>query len=266
MSIWEHRASGRNKSQITQLVHSSLCPFCSVDCLEADKYKPPLGGRKPGGLTGRTLHIGVCPSCGWWRAWGNEGRSDRNFIYHEEYGEISVLRKFDINSGDEPLINIRDYISTKRVGKSNLSPFLFEDAVGSVFSSMGFKVRGAGYMNDGGIDLVLNDGSNVEIAVQVKMRKDKVSVNYIREFVGAIILGEQTKGIFVTLSDFTKPSKQAAEDATLRGVPIELMNGTEFLKSLDVVQTTIDREIDRLRDSLFHRDLCILNKNRFAKR
>jgi restriction system protein len=70
--------------------------------------------------------------------------------------------------------------------------------------------------------------------VQVKRWRNKVGAEQIREFAGALGLGEFAKGVYVTTSTYTKGAQYEADRAksSRLGIPIELIDGPGFYDRL----------------------------------
>ena len=92
--------------------------------------------------------------------------------------------------------------------------------------------------------MILYDSSNKLIGVQVKRNKGEIEASQIRELVGALVLGEYTKGIFVTTSKFHPGAKKTAKKSTRLGIVIDLINGTDFYQALQISQRNVPCEID----------------------
>jgi len=130
--------------------------------------------------------------------------------------------------------------------RNDLHPRLFEETVGSVFRGLGFEARVTAYTNDGGIDVVLDENSETTIGIQVKRSKRRISVEQIRSFTGALVLGGYTKGVFVTTSEFQSGAKRVAGLAQLRGTAIELMDAKRFYDALRITQRPVYRNRQQL--------------------
>jgi len=89
-------------------------------------------------------------------------------------------------------------------------------------------------------------GDDRTIGVQVKRTKHNISVEQIRAFTGALVLGGYTKGIFVTTSSFASGVRRTAELAKFRATPIELMDSKRFYDALKLVQRPFYRNKEEL--------------------
>lgn len=108
--------------------------------------------------------------------------------------------------------------------------------VASVFGDLGYRASATGYSNDGGGDVILEDGSGARIGVQVKRQKGFVEVEQIRAFLGALMLGGYTRGVYVSASRFSRGARKAARLSTQTVMPIELVDAGRFFDMLGYVQ------------------------------
>ena len=180
--------------------------------------------------------LGICPQCGWWMVSKQIFLHTHKQFWFVEYGSTALLRTFDLLDIRVPTAEVRQYLAAKYQDRYNVHPRHFEKVVASVFASCGFRTQVTAYSADGGVDVVLSDDSGQTTAVQVKRYKGAIEVFQIRELLGAMILGGHTKGIFVTTSRFSAGALQAANTATANGLPIELVDGEEFLRKLRLAQ------------------------------
>ena len=100
------------------------------------------------------------------------------------------------------------------------SPGFFEDLVIKLLVKMGYggsekDARVTGRSGDGGIDGLINEDrlGLDRIYVQAKRWQDKVGTPQVRDFVGSLVGGGASKGVFITTSSF-----QPAIYEYLRGV------------------------------------------------
>ena len=140
-------------------------------------------------------------------------------------------------------------MTAKYDSRFSINPRLFEEVVASVFKSIGYNVNVTGFSNDGGIDVVLEKTKDDRIGVQVKRYKNKIKVEQIRAFAGALILSEFSKGIFVTTSDFQPAAVKASEIFTAKTLPIQLINANQFYDALKITQKPVV-DIDSIKFNL----------------
>ena len=114
-----------------------------------------------------------------------------------------------------------------------MNPTKFEELTGEVLRNLGFEsVQVTGKTGDGGIDvtgeLVVAGVIRNSVCVQVKRWRNNVQRGNISELRGS--LRPHQTGLFITTSDFSKPSIDEANDPYK--APISLMNGNEFVDLL----------------------------------
>ncbi|WP_222861324.1 restriction endonuclease [Seonamhaeicola marinus] len=178
-----------------------------------------------------------CNTCGWWRV-------IRQFLVSAEihqlwtmfFGCSGTLKNLDITDINIPIEEATKYLIARYDDRFSINPKLFEDVVGNVFKDIGYNVHVTGYSNDGGIDVVLGNSSQNFVGVQVKRYKNKIKVEQIRAFAGALLLNGYNNGIFVTTSDYQPGAIKAAEQFKLKTLPIKLMNSDKFYDALKISQ------------------------------
>lgn len=168
--------------------------------------------------------INFCENCGWWRLIQDFSISANKWqIWQIFFGVTSSLKNLDLEDINTPIDEVRQYLLAKYESRLSIHPKLFEDLTASVFRNLGYHSIVTGYTNDGGIDVVL-EKNNKQIGVQVKRYKNKIEVEQIRSFAGALLLGGYPEGIFVSTSDFRRGSHNAAKKFSKKGLPIKLIN------------------------------------------
>lgn len=231
--MWEYREAGR---LITiDAVVSDDCIYC----------KNPLvllpSANFESGVKRLFVQLSICKLCGWWTVYRvHQNEYPRTAGIAEGYsGSVGCLKQFDLNDISMPLKEVRQYMCAKEDSKFDVHPRIFEEVVCSIFKDLGWTARGTAYSGDGGIDVILDGQDDNTIGVQVKRYKKerRIEAEQIRSLAGALIQGGHTKGIFVTTSNYRRGAKQAAEDLTSIGVPIELIDAEGFLRMLGIAQT-----------------------------
>ncbi|KKU45230.1 MAG: hypothetical protein UX62_C0039G0009 [Microgenomates group bacterium GW2011_GWA2_46_7] len=114
-----------------------------------------------------------------------------------------------------------------------MQPSKFEELVGEVLRNLGFeKVKITGKTGDGGIDvtgeLIVAGIIRNNVSVQVKRWRNNVQRESISALRGS--LTPHQTGLFITTSNFSKPSIEEADDPYK--APISLMSGNEFVDLL----------------------------------
>ena len=152
------------------------------------------------------------------------------------WGACAQLKTLDLADVNAPVKEIKQYLVAKYEDRFDIHPRILEDVVGSVFHAQGFDTVVTAYQKDGGIDVVLSGGDAKTIGVQVKRYRDKINVEQIRAFAGALILGGHTSGIFVTTSSYSSVAQEASRAFGTKGLPIELVDAKKFYDALRISQ------------------------------
>ncbi|HYG47450.1 MAG TPA: restriction endonuclease [Allosphingosinicella sp.] len=235
MSIWDYAHTPTDT--VADFCAISECPFCCVR-LHRSAVSAPL-------ITfyhsRSEIYLGTCQLCGWWNIQQDvQERIDRFHTQIYERGSYGVLKNLDLRDINTPLQEVRDYLTAKYERRFEVNPRLFEETVGSVFADHGFSVEVTAYSGDGGVDVILTDGT-ARIGVQVKRYKDAIEAEEIRSLLGALVIGGMTKGIFISTSSFRSGATSAAELSARRGWPIELVDADQFYSALEISQRQVDR-------------------------
>lgn len=105
-------------------------------------------------------------------------------------------------------------------------PTDFEEYCAKIFRNMGYNVTVTPAVNDGGYDLILDNGSgNYVVECKCFSSENKVGRPLIQKLVGANQEANASGMIFITTSDYTKT---AVEYANITGV--ELINGEQLIE------------------------------------
>ncbi len=234
MTIWCYSSS-------TAVQTASFRPRLCLFCREAMAVLHDNEIVSEGDIAKSTAfdRLGVCPCCGWWAAerYTVSGPKGPELSVHTSttYGAIGALKKFEPVELGNSIDDVRAFLVAKYEARNELHPRIFEKTVASVFRNVGYGALVTGYSNDGGIDVVLSDGTN-EIGVQVKRTRNSIKVSRLRELVGSLVLGGYTKGMFVTTSDYQRGGSSTVSKALERGVEVELVNAQQFYDALKLSQ------------------------------
>jgi len=225
------------------------CMFCRSKLLDAREIVDKQKGRilKPDqthDLEADNTGVGLCGRCGWWTAYRYEKmRTGDLESTVREYGSYGVLKNLSLADLSIPIEEVRDYLTARYQSRNEIHPRLFEETVATVFKDLGYSVEVTAYSGDGGIDVILSKSSE-RVGVQVKRYQDAIEAEQIRSFIGALVIGDYTRGIYVTTSHFRKGAKETAEKgASIRGggIPIELIDAPRFYEALGIAQSTLER-------------------------
>ena len=125
--------------------------------------------------------------------------------------------------------HVSEWKSAEALGR--MDPFDFEHYVAEMFRKDGYtnvQVVGQkeGQSGDGGIDIIM-EKHGTKVAVQCKRyRADKqIGVDQVRAFLGSLAIQKIQRGIFITLSSFTKATWDE-----MKGSPVWLMDGVGFIR------------------------------------
>ena len=178
----------------------------------------------------------VCGICGWWKLLKNVAVITRRQVWDLTFTSNCVLRTLDLSDLTLPIATVRQYLAVRYDARHHINPTLFERVVGDVFRSMRYEVVVTGRTGDGGIDVVLESSTGDRVGVQVKRHRHGIEVEQIRAFVGALVLGGFTRGVYVTTSRYSRGAKGAVMAAARRGIAIELIDANGFFRELGIAQ------------------------------
>lgn len=109
----------------------------------------------------------------------------------------------------------------------------FETLVGEAYRRQGYAVEETGGGGaDGGVDLILRRGGETVLVQCKHWKQKKVSSPTVRELRGAVARDRATRGVFVTLGEFTEDARAEA----LGQPPLELVPGAALLALIQGVQ------------------------------
>lgn len=224
MRIWTYNATGATAPEDEQL---DVCIYCSARLATLRSLRDPDPRRS------LDLQFQACPVCGWWVV-SNVPDNSGNLGWEKSMPRAcGSLVNFDISDIALPTAELHEYLTKHYTDRFYLHPKKYEDIVGSVFRGFGYEVRITSYAGDQGIDLfVLDATTNNVVGVQVKRHRGRIEAHQIREFVGALVLGGLTRGVFVTTSHYRRGARGAASIAAERGVAVELWNADDFYQKL----------------------------------
>jgi hypothetical protein len=225
------------------------CPHCQTKVLHSTE---------PSHLEGDVLQavqVGLCRNCGWWEM-------DEEVRVIQEAGSAhyvapsvhrrALLRQYDVSGSDIPIGSLRDYLTRHPQVLPAISPYALEKLVAEVFGeTMDCEAIHVGGPNDGGIDIVLVQGDR-RYVVQTKRRSRNAaeSVAGIREFLGAMVLAGEMRGIFVTTAPrFSDSASATAELAARRGAVeyIDLVAPKKLIEVCNLAATSADRQWEKVR-------------------
>ena len=167
------------------------------------------------------------------RRWAEEHKTYREA---SDSGE-SLTRREEIWERTERRIQRRSILDEI----ISYTPDEFEKLIADVFSTLGMTARTVGGSGDDGIDVKIWDETGKFWAIAQCKRyaiHNKIGASQIRDFAGAYMLSNATKGFFFTTSSFTKHAKRTA-----RGYPwLTIYNGQSFVKYIEDLKFEIDHQ------------------------
>lgn len=195
----------------------SLCPNCKskVTLLHEEKREINFYDLF------NVLHLKIytCKECGWWKSleqflnYSNWDWPDYKIDAKHNH-KNSIPKRFNLKDKDLPITSLVEELKKDKKIMYSIHDKKMEELVKYVFESY-YKcnVKLVGKSGDNGIDLIMID-SDEPILIQVKRRTKEnhvESISSIREFIGALILQQQRKGIFVsTAKSYSIPAQKAA--------------------------------------------------------
>lgn len=232
-------------------VLNSRCPYCGTVLSNKFSFGRHDTNVANGQEIEQTETIYYCPNDGWWqhKIYERQDVEPKNWysIIHE-----GILRTYDDSSSHIPIQVLNDYIFTHPDRITNINDKKMEELVAYVFSDFyRCEAKVVGKSSDGGVDVILID-SDSPIMIQVKRRKSlqhTESVSGIRDLLGATLLSQANKCMFVSTAD--KYSSQAEKTASLSiklGLvqKFELVNFDRFISMLKSQPQNVERIWDKL--------------------
>lgn len=113
----------------------------------------------------------------------------------------------------------------------NIEPYKFEQILLELLKKMGYgEPQETQRTKDDGIDgIVKADKFGFdEIYIQAKRWKNKVGVEVVNNFIGALARKGASSGVIITTSDFSEEAKRAVEEIRAGGTKIVLVNGDKL--------------------------------------
>jgi hypothetical protein len=107
---------------------------------------------------------------------------------------------------------------------TRLSGFEYEKEVAILFREIGYKVHLTKSTGDGGIDLLLYDGSG-KVVVQCKNHNKRISPGAVRDLYGTCISEKASKAIMICSGGFSDATRKFA-----MGKPIDLLDVHDLIR------------------------------------
>jgi restriction system protein len=177
-----------------------------------------------------------CRMCGWWCIvqdvhYQVPGRTFIAFNW-----AAGCLRDHLTSKIGLPLYELRQILCANYEQRFLLAPRQLEDIVASVFKSLGCAVQVSKQSHDGGIDVFGLDEQGVPFGIQVKRYRNKVRIEEIRSFLGALLLHGNAHGVFVTTSTFSNGVCRLKRQAGMVGIQLDCVDAERLLEMIKVAQ------------------------------
>jgi hypothetical protein len=213
------------------------CPYCKTSL-----HKPFYHHRTTQNSDFGEVCVRECPTCGWWEHSDQyELNIEGEHYRSREVRRHGLLREFSVGGSEVPVEALRKHVVNHPDSIYYISPSKMECLVADVWKDfMDCEAIHVGGPNDQGIDVILVDG-DYRYAIQVKRRSSSTkaeSVKTIREFIGAMILAGEVRGIALTTAPHFSHAalKAAASIADVSTIEqIDLVDGKRFV---DVCKAT----------------------------
>lgn len=124
--------------------------------------------------------------------------------------------------------------------EQELTPYQFEDLVGSLFEDDGWEVEITSKSRDGGKDIVAkreNAGNPTIAYIEAKKNAQtrKINISQVKEFVATVAADNVGSGFMVTTSHFSKPAIQWLENKGSALATIELINRKRLVEKMEKI-------------------------------
>jgi len=240
--MWIYNDVVSEPKAVRAVVDARVCLFCRAK-MSVIKEEPSVS---PRGMDEIMLTVQFCAMCGWWTKKRTVIVYFKDTINTNCYadGVVGSLREFDISDQSSTIEEIRSYLAVKYDERFHIDPWKFEEVVSSVYKHLGYDTRVTARSGDGGIDVVLDGPGNTLVGVQVKRYRNKIKVEQIRSFAGALLLNGMTRGVFVTTSRFQSGANEVARLYKLKGIAIELIDAEKFYQALGIAQRAAYKDVN----------------------
>lgn len=177
-----------------------------------------------------------CPACGWWCIIRQcEYDTAKGMPYVAYHWAAGTLAGESFPNIDAPVAELRSYLCARYDDRFLINPFRLEDVIASIFRSFGARVSITQKSHDGGIDIFGLDAEERPFGIQVKRWRQHIGVEQIRAFLGALLIHDQPKGVFVTTSEFTSGAFRLCQRKH-KGIELEPINAARLFDLIKVAQ------------------------------
>ncbi len=177
-----------------------------------------------------------CPACGWWCAIQEIQYDTPGMPYEAYQWAAGALIKQEFPEIAAPISEVRSYLCARYDQRFQIDPYRLEDVVASIFRSSGCEVELTSRSNDGGLDVFGLDRGGQAFGVQVKRYRERIEIEQLRAFVGALVLNGLPSGVFVTTSDFTAGASKLRKKAKTTGIQLECADANKLFEMVKAAQ------------------------------
>lgn len=179
----------------------------------------------------------LCAACGWWCiVQGIHYETCRPFITFN--WAAGCLRNEQASLSAIAVKEMRQALCACYERRWSIEPRQMEDIVASVFKSSGCQTRISKQSHDGGIDVFGIDQAGSPFGVQVKRHQNKIRIEEIRSFLGALLLHGIAQGVFVTTSTFTSGASRLQQQARFAGIRLECIDAQHLFEMIKAAQVS----------------------------
>jgi hypothetical protein len=232
-------------------VFNRQCPYCGAGLSQKHYFQRYDKHFSSGECIEQIETIYYCQNDGWWqhKIYERQDVSPKNWYSTIHEG---ILKTYDDTSSIVPIQVLNDYIFINPDKITNIHDKKMEELVASVFGDFyNCEAKVVGKSSDGGIDVILID-SDSPTMIQVKRRRSLLhteSVSGIRDLLGATLLNQTNKCIFVSTADkFSKEAEKTASLAIKLGLvkKFDLVDYDRFVSMLKSRPQNIQQIWDKL--------------------
>jgi Restriction endonuclease len=234
-----------------QMKKGGICPFCNIalsDSLKQIKFDRII-------KFGHQERKNICNICGFTRVrqlYTDASLADEQDIAmgteadrFQVEDKLSTIQNYGINNEELHLHEIGSHLKNNYSDIYQLSPRKFEELVADVFKNSGYTVELTPQTKDGGVDIFILKGSDIEnIIVECKRysEKRKVGVSVVRSMLGVQLLRNSKEAKIVTTSGFTLGAINEASIANnVTSYNLDLVDANELLSLLNVYNTALPK-------------------------
>lgn len=193
---YDHVGADAGEISFAKAVASHCCPCCQT------AFRLFIHSAS----SARSLHLLLCPACGWWHLHREERFRKRGSgeTYTARWWELhhAIHSEISLDSPSLPIEQLRQHLGRFWEQRKHISAQQAEDLVAAILRDYHggdvFRITANANAPDGGVDLfVASQDGLVRRAVQVRRRvsHDVEAVQDVRNFIGAMLLRGIDNGV-----------------------------------------------------------------------